>query len=641
METFRSFTSNNSIRKSLKEKLLGTKPNLKSISSKKSKNSNLLPESSKMPKISDPNDSLYKLKYYINTLKPYQVTNQLRFKMQKIKQAKYFLLKNFHTISLQNQKSREIYPYTETKKIIKTSPTNTRNISNENHINSTQTNTYYSSFPSEVSKIHNTLDNFYKNNKKNQSAKKNYEPLSFISTEPTYSKKGILKKFMENVRISTKDKFKNKILKFSEYKMRRYFEVINEQMKVELYQKNCVNFLFEKYTEEYHNYEKKIHKTIEYEKDINDDLRWKELNLKIDISKLVANIQKILMRISKFIEIKNFLIEMQIFSAKEHNSNYKQLIDMKNKLMHKTKTIGKILNRQILLLNAKELNLETFNELEKDLSKKLRKSIIKSKDNNQNFFPTLDDFFSLIKIMQETNVNLFIQYNYLKQNIASIKSDYRGVLTSYENENIEENLKEIMYKAKLMELKNLKEKNKELINKKNKIIEKERLKNKNENNKIKLKTYSIFYQLKINNLIDKNDLFIVYDKLTNDPILDTLTYLRVIESKINVLTDIKKDVLIEYPYIAKIVENECRERMMIKTKLKEQLKNKMIFSKTCDKINKTRLYFNKKKDYYFRNFNGKYKNKKLNVNVYNKNNNNGNLYENWDLNDKDDENNDV
>ena len=253
----------------------------------------------------------------------------------------------------------------------------------------------------------------------------------------------------------------------------------------------------------------------------------------------------------------------------------------------------------------------------------------------------MDDFFSLIKIMQETNVNLFIQYNYLKQNIASIKSDYRGVLTSYENENIEENLKEIMYKAKLMELKNLKEKNKELINKKNKIIEKERLKNKNENNKIKLKTYSIFYQLKINNLIDKNDLFIVYDKLTNDPILDTLTYLRVIESKINVLTDIKKDVLIEYPYIAKIVENECRERMMIKTKLKEQLKNKMIFSKTCDKINKTRLYFNKKKDYYFRNFNGKYKNKKLNVNVYNKNNNNGNLYENWDLNDKDDENNDV
>ena len=620
MEKLRSFTSHS------KNRVLGTKLYIKSKSSSRPGLFKITPEPSKISLITDSSDSLGKLKYFLKSAKPYKAKRKIRDKMQKIKQEKYSFFKNFYTISLKNQQNnKKIYSYTERNKVLKTSPLiNNKNFYNENFINSTRANTYYSSFPSEISKNHFNKEKYSIRNIKTQSEKKPYESLTFSNMKPYYKKRGLINEFVDNVRISIKDKFQNKDLKFSQYKMKRNLEIINEKMKIELYQKEQIISLWDKYLDEYHNYENKINKAIEHENDINDNLRWIKLSLKMDINRLALKIQKCLIRISRYAEVKNYLIQMQNFSLKQYDATYQQLVDMKNELMQKTSKSEKILNRQIIILNSRELNLKILHKIEKEKEKDscidIKKSFFRGKDNNKNNSLTLEDCISAINKIMENIGDLLIKHSELDQKIVLMKTSSSEELTSYKYKSIDENKNAQMCNEKMLELKNLKEKNKELIIKKNKIIEKIRsIENKNEKNKIRLKAYNIFNQLSINNLISRNELFVINTRLSDDSILDTLIYLRVIEIKTNTLIAIKKDVLIKYPEIIKKVEKECFEKAVIKARFLEKLKSKIIANKTYEKITKKRIYFNRHKDYYHI-LSDNLKKKKFKVNDNSKNN---------------------
>ena len=376
-----------------------------------------------------------------------------------------------------------------------------------------------------------------------------------------------------------------------------------EKMKVELYHKQITKFLLNKYANECKNHEKKLQKILAIEQDYNDDLRWKIINLKVDINKIILKIQKVLIIINKYAEIKNFLTEIKIYSSKQYNASYKQLINMKNGLINKADSQAQEIDKQIFLINQKKLNIESLNELFEYLEKYEKKQNLV----NENAFTTADDFNEMMDSLYNNIMNLTFVQNKIEKKIGNIKTKFDEEIKSYKNHIIENKEKLILYKEKSHILELLKEKNEKLKKKKIDIYEKINYTKNLENNVLKIKTYNILNNLYKNNLINKDELFILKGQIGENE--DILIYLNLIENKTNLLILSKKEMLLKYPDLIKKNEKECIERYITENKIKEKSKNKKCINRTFERINKNRYYIPNKNNYYVNSFNGKRKRK--------------------------------
>ena len=578
------------------------------------------------------NDSLATLRKLIKSPRPYIVTSSIRQKIKFIKMAKNGVLDNFHsssikTYSARNQKEDLLKNYNnsystrkkykplqlsinidnnnKSKKIkynmdidmdkaYKT--LNFQNIKKnkspkKNYSTFSNTKTDYSSLPTAAL----TAKNFYKKNKFYSSNDDYYEDILGYNNanmkEPTYAKKGVLSSFMNEISNIRKDNYKNYYLKLHEFKKTILYENILCQILLDERTKTLANYYLNKYNDGYNIYWYMLKKKINKEYDINDNLKYEIKNLKIEINKLTIKIQKLLIKLNIFDEIRDFLFELKEFSSYPFGTPYKQLMEVKNKLMEKINLNEEQTNLNIYLLNKKEIGIDLFINKYKILS---------DNDNHHNkIIKAINDFVDVPGKIDSHIKNLLWKQNTLGRDIDSLNVALYEILDDLKNENIFKKKLMIQNNSLVKILSNLKTEN-EYLNYKLEIMKK-----KSKNDKYgKLDKKIIFKIIQLLNIFNKNgfvtedDNYILNKNFSKSIMKYLLICLTIIEKNVIYLLKFKIEVIYKDPSLKKSFELNNKYAAVYRKKRKEKKERFIRIKNTIDKLNKVK-FINEKKDYYY------------------------------------------
>ena len=579
------------------------------------------------------NDSLATLRKLIKSPRPYIVTSSIRQKIKFIKMAENGVLDNFHsstikTYSARNQKKDLLKNYNNSYSTMsKNKPLKLSiNIDNNN-----KSDKIKYKMDIDMGKAYKTLN--FKNIKKNKFPKKNYSTFSNSKTdysslptaaltarnfykkpkinscnddyyedilgynnanmkEPTYAKKGVLSSFMNEINNIRKDNYKNYYLKLYEFKKTILYENILCQTLLDERTKTIANYYLNKYNDGYNIYWYKLKKKINKEYDNNDNLKYEIKNLKIDINKLTIKIQKLLIKLNIFDEIRDFLFELKEFSSYPFGTPYKQLMEIKNKLMEKINQNEEQTNLNIYLLNNKEIGLDLF------INK--YKSISDSDNHHHNkIIKAINDFVDVPDKIDSHIKNLLWKQNTLERDIDSLNVVLYEILDDLKNENIYEKKLMIQNNSLVKILSNLKTEN-EYLNYKLEIMKK-----KSKNDKYgkldKKTTFKIVQLLNIfnkNGFVTEDDNYLLNKNFSKNIMKYLLICMTIIEKNVLYMLEFKKEVIDKDASLKKSFELNSKIEAVYRKKRKEKKERFKRIKNTIDKLNKVK-FINEKKDYYY------------------------------------------
>ena len=583
-------------------------------------------------------ESMSTLRKYIKSLKPFLVSKSIRKKLNDLKTIQKEDLDNFYSSSVKTSSAR-----LQRKLLFKNNNYNSLDISknkniiieNKNDTNEIGYRTYYNN--NKIKKIYRNRNlsesqkfNFSSLNSKND-YKSNYSTMptaAFTSRnfykkhnylnflfddkndyndalgyknsnvkEPTYSNIGTIRSFMKEVGNHRKDNYINYFLKLSELKNNLYFENYLSQIEIDKNTKNFAKYLLDLYTQSFSVYWIQLKKRINKEYDINDSLRYQIKNLKIQINKLTNKIQKKLIKLNIFVEIRDFLVELKQFSSYPFGTSYKILSEVKNQLMEKIKNNEIQTNLNIYLLNNKDIGIDLF------INKYRNSSLTNSNNNNsnKNIFRNINEFIQVPEKLDDNIKNLLWKQNILERDIDILKTELTETYEDSKNEQLYQDKIIYQYNKLMKNISHLKTENEKLKYKVNLVKKRNKMEQYRQINKdIIFKIMDIYNNLKNNDYINNEDNYRLSKIFYYDTIKYLMGCLSITEKNIIKLLKFKKEVINPNPVLKKQFELNCKIDTLIRRKNKEELDELDRKKKTIEKLNKNK-YINEKTDYYYLN----------------------------------------
>lgn len=592
------------------------------------------------------NDSLSTLRKYINSSKPYMFKSSMRKKMKYIKKAHKEDFDNFYWTNIKRSSARflqnnELFKdckdpsffikpknkrfkinienkddikndnfdigYKTTYSTIKNNKRK-RNLSNSSKINYSKffnNRTEYKTDYSSLTTAALSSGNFYKNSKhKNKNLYNIYEKYDYNDSlgyknsnikEPRYSKKGIIRSFMNEIDTIRKDNYKNYCLKLSELKKNWYTDNYLSLIRLDERTKIIANHLLNLYSDGYHNYYLQLKKKINKEYDKNEDLIFEIKNLKLELNKLTLKIQKNLIKLSIFVEIRDFLIELKDFSSYPFGTSYKILSEVKNKSMEIIQNNEAQTNFNLYLLSNKDTGIDLF------INKYKTSSLNNLSNNNGNnkVFTSIKEFISIPNKLDSNIKNLLWKQNLLERDIDVLKSNLSVALEDSINDKIYQDKITYQFNNLFKKISRLKTEN-EILNYKFEFLKKNKKIKKygNINKHIIDKIFLLFNNFKNYEYITKDELYDL-SKIPPNEMIKYLNYmLFIIEKKIILLMKFKIEVINKDPKLKNEYELNNKIQSFARRKLKELNDRNNKNKKTLEKLNKFK-YINEKKDFYF------------------------------------------
>ena len=585
-------------------------------------------------------ESISTLRKYIKSLKPFLVSRAIKKKLNDLKTIQKEDLDNFYSSSVKTSSAR-----LQRKLLFKNNNYNSLDISknkniiieNKNDTNEIGFRTYYNNNNNKINKIYrnrnlsesqkfnfSTLNskNDYKSNystmptaaftSRNFYKKPNYlnfvfddnhdynDALGYKNSnvkEPTYSNIGIIRSFMREVGNHRKDNYINYFLKLSELKNNLYFENYLSQIEIDKNTKNFAKYLLDLYTQSFSVYWIQLKKRINKEYDINDSLRYQIKNLKIQINKLTNKIQKKLIKLNIFVEIRDFLVELKQFSSYPFGTSYKILSEVKNQLMEKIKNNEIQTNLNIYLLNNKDIGIDLF------INKYKNSSLTNSNNNNgnKNIFRNINEFIQVPEKLDDNIKNLLWKQNILERDIDILKTELTETYEDSKNEQLYQDKILYQYKKLMKNISHLKTENEKLKYKVNLVKKRNRIEQYGQINKdIIFKIMDIYNNLKNSDYVSNEDNYRLSKIFYYDTIKYLMGCLSITEKNIIKLLKFKKEIINPNPILKKQFELNCKIDNLIRRKNKEELDELDRKKKTIEKLKKNK-YINEKTDYYYLN----------------------------------------
>ena len=585
-------------------------------------------------------ESISTLRKYIKSLKPFLVSRAIKKKLNDLKTIQKEDLDNFYSSSVKTSSAR-----LQRKLLFKNNNYNSLDISknkniiieNKNDTNEIGFRTYYNNNNNKINKIYrnrnlsesqkfnfSTLNskNDYKSNystmptaaftSRNFYKKPNYlnfvfddnhdynDALGYKNSnvkEPTYSNIGIIRSFMREVGNHRKDNYINYFLKLSELKNNLYFENYLSQIEIDKNTKNFAKYLLDLYTQSFSVYWIQLKKRINKEYDINDSLRYQIKNLKIQINKLTNKIQKKLIKLNIFVEIRDFLVELKQFSSYPFGTSYKILSEVKNQLMEKIKNNEIQTNLNIYLLNNKDIGIDLF------INKYKNSSLTNSNNNNgnKNIFRNINEFIQVPEKLDDNIKNLLWKQNILERDIDILKTELTETYEDSKNEQLYQDKILYQYKKLMKNISHLKTENEKLKYKVNLVKKRNRIEQYGQINKdIIFKIMDIYNNLKNSDYVSNEDNYRLSKIFYYDTIKYLMGCLSITEKNIIKLLKYKKEIINPNPILKKQFELNCKIDNLIRRKNKEELDELDRKKKTIEKLKKNK-YINEKTDYYYLN----------------------------------------
>ena len=585
-------------------------------------------------------ESISTLRKYIKSLKPFLVSRAIKKKLNDLKTIQKEDLDNFYSSSVKTSSAR-----LQRKLLFKNNNYNSLDISknkniiieNKNDTNEIGFRTYYNNNNNKINKIYrnrnlsesqkfnfSTLNskNDYKSNystmptaaftSRNFYKKPNYlnfvfddnhdynDALGYKNSnvkEPTYSNIGIIRSFMREVGNHRKDNYINYFLKLSELKNNLYFENYLSQIEIDKNTKNFAKYLLDLYTQSFSVYWIQLKKRINKEYDINDSLRYQIKNLKIQINKLTNKIQKKLIKLNIFVEIRDFLVELKQFSSYPFGTSYKILSEVKNQLMEKIKNNEIQTNLNIYLLNNKDIGIDLF------INKYKNSSLTNSNNNNgnKNIFRNINEFIQVPEKLDDNIKNLLWKQNILERDIDILKTELTETYEDSKNEQLYQDKIIYQYNKLMKNISHLKTENEKLKYKVNLVKKRNKMEQYGQiNTNIIFKIMDIYNTLKNNDYVPNEDNYRLSKIFYYDTIKYLMGCLSITEKNIIKLLKFKKEIINPNPILKKQFELNCKIDNLIRRKNKEELDELDRKKKTIEKLKKNK-YINEKTDYYYLN----------------------------------------
>ena len=399
--------------------------------------------------------------------------------------------------------------------------------------------------------------------------------------EPTYSNIGIIRSFMREVGNHRKDNYINYFLKLSELKNNLYFENYLSQIEIDKNTKNFAKYLLDLYTQSFSVYWIQLKKRINKEYDINDSLRYQIKNLKIQINKLTNKIQKKLIKLNIFVEIRDFLVELKQFSSYPFGTSYKILSEVKNQLMEKIKNNEIQTNLNIYLLNNKDIGIDLF------INKYKNSSLTNSNNNNgnKNIFRNINEFIQVPEKLDDNIKNLLWKQNILERDIDILKTELTETYEDSKNEQLYQDKILYQYKKLMKNISHLKTENEKLKYKVNLVKKRNRIEQYGQINKdIIFKIMDIYNNLKNSDYVSNEDNYRLSKIFYYDTIKYLMGCLSITEKNIIKLLKFKKEIINPNPILKKQFELNCKIDNLIRRKNKEELDELDRKKKTIEKL---------------------------------------------------------
>lgn len=583
-------------------------------------------------------ESISTLRKYIKSLKPFLVSKSIRKKLNDLKTIQKEDLNNFYSSSVKTSSARlqrnllfknnkhNSLDLSKSKQIIIENKNDTSEIGYKTYYNNNKINKIYRNRNLSESQKFNfsslNSKNDYKSNystlptaaltSRNFYRKTNYLNFAFDDKqdytdslgyknsnvkEPTYSNIGTIRSFMKEVGNHRKDNYINYFLKLSELKNNLYFENYLSQIEIDKNTKNFAKYLLDLYTQSFSIYWIQLKKRINKEYDINDSLRYQIKNLKIQLNKLTNKIQKKLIKLNIFVEIRDFLVELKQFSSYPFGTSYKILSEVKNQLMEKIKNNEIQTNLNIYLLNNKDIGIDLF------INKYKNSSLTNSNNNNgnKNIFRNIKEFIQVPEKLDDNIKNLLWKQNILERDIDILKTELTETYEDSKNEQLYQEKIIYQYNKLLKIISHLKTENEKLKYKVNEVKKRNKMEQYGQINKdIIFKIMDIYNNLKNNDYVTNEDNYRLSKIFYYDTIKYLMGCLSITEKNIIKLLKFKKEVINPNPALKKQFELNCKIDTLIRRKNKEELDELDRKKKTIEKLNKNK-YINEKTDYYYLN----------------------------------------
>ena len=583
-------------------------------------------------------ESISTLRKYIKSLKPFLVSKSIRKKLNDLKTIQKEDLNNFYSSSVKTSSARlqrnllfknnkhNSLDLSKSKQIIIENKNDTSEIGYKTYYNNNKINKIYRNRNLSESQKFNfsslNSKNDYKSNystlptaaftSRNFYRKTNYLNFAFDDKqdytdslgyknsnvkEPTYSNIGTIRSFMKEVGNHRKDNYINYFLKLSELKNNLYFENYLSQIEIDKNTKNFAKYLLDLYTQSFSIYWIQLKKRINKEYDINDSLRYQIKNLKIQLNKLTNKIQKKLIKLNIFVEIRDFLVELKQFSSYPFGTSYKILSEVKNQLMEKIKNNEIQTNLNIYLLNNKDIGIDLF------INKYKNSSLTNSNNNNgnKNIFRNIKEFIQVPEKLDDNIKNLLWKQNILERDIDILKTELTETYEDSKNEQLYQEKIIYQYNKLLKIISHLKTENEKLKYKVNEVKKRNKMEQYGQINKdIIFKIMDIYNNLKNNDYVTNEDNYRLSKIFYYDTIKYLMGCLSITEKNIIKLLKFKKEVINPNPALKKQFELNCKIDTLIRRKNKEELDELDRKKKTIEKLNKNN-YINEKTDYYYLN----------------------------------------
>ena len=422
---------------------------------------------------------------------------------------------------------------------------------------------------------------------------------------------GQLGKFKNETNDLIKGYYINHLLKHKKNNITEAHEKIIERIDLDKHSNDYTQKIMNLFSNDFIEYTNYLKEIIEKEKTTSEKLAWNVYLLKQDIYILELKIGKLLIRLDKYVDMKEAVYKLKLFDKIHKGISPLELDKINSNFCTKMQTEYEInKNKKKFFLNIRDMKL-SVDVLDNDLL-----------ENDENFFKLIkntnfDDFTKItqnfdkyirkqIKLDKEIN-----EYNMILKN--TIEENERYISENREIYLMDLNRMTVIYPQKIQ---NLKEKNKILNNTLN-FTQKKIAKEKNILiTKMKIKINNIYNILKkynyINNEEDLQLISLNYGR--ENELKKIISKLAIIEKKIIYVTgEIKVELMNCTPEQKNIVSkniknltisNEKRRKIFFLQKQRLETEKKLY-----SRINKFRILLRNKEDYYKHNIK---KNKNLN-----------------------------
>ena len=608
--------------------------NKKTNLSQNSEKSNNKKEENKMPltqRIRTPHffidDSLTTLKECIQSKKPYIISSSIRKKMKNIKIAKNKELGKFHSLSIKSSTIRKTLDNFTLNNMKKESPSiilknrnhlkldseenfkndnktyrinkythkknaNKYNFSKKNYSNSSNIKTNYSSNHSNDVKIGNYIGNskysydidICRSDDNDLIGYKN-----FYVKEPLYGEQGVIKNFLNKVHDLRKDSYKNYYLKLNQFKTNILYENKLTQIYFNERKHSLTKYYLDKYNNGFNIYWYKLNTEIKRETENLDDLEYKIKEVKIQINKLSDKILKILIKIMKIMNIREFFEELKNFCSFKLGTPHYILLDSKNQIMKKVKEDEAQTNYYNLLLSNKDLGIYSF--MQKN------QALFNNKDIKEIIYSYINKDKDIPEILNLNIKDLLMKEHFLEKEIDSLKYKLSELLEESKfNNNYE---KKILIEVNLA-IKKLafKKTEKEYLEYK---YEKLRKKIKNDgglNKNYRIKILKIIKILNNNKYITEEENTQLKEIYTKNEFQYFLKCLEIIENKINFFNKFKAEIINPNEKFLQLYKTNCNIDDAIRKKIKENQEKFIKKQNVINKLNKARYNFEMRKDFF-------------------------------------------